>query len=321
MAILCFAGVSIADDKQRAVLDSALAKYDSTVAEARDAILGFLDKRLEAARKRGDASLVSSINDDKQRFETTGKVPDGVPRKTISKLVNDRQKLIEAYRTAIGNYTKSKQDDLAKSLQEEMETFSASGDFGAQGNGVTLFNGKDLTGWRGLPAQWRVEGGMIVGTNKPGELHSDTFLLSEKTFADFELRCKVKVGANSGCNSGIQIRSVLVDKNTFQVNGPQVEFGEGGAAWGSLYGQGIGMIQSVDPAIVAPVLRANDFNDVFVRCKGANITIKVNGVTTVDNNFPNLSLNGVIGFQLHKDRTGSIFIKDVLLTDLSKNPK
>lgn len=210
IAINFYACVSQADDKQRAVLDSALAKYDVTVAEAREAISAFFDKRLEAARKRGDANLVNSINEDRHRFETTGKVPDGVPRKTTSKLANDRQKLIEAYRTAIGNYTKSKQDDLAKALQEELEAFSASGDFGALGNGVPLFNGKDLTGWRGLPAQWRVEGGVIVGTNKPGELQSDTFLLSDKTFTDFELRCTVKVGANSGCNTNCGLVTQMI---------------------------------------------------------------------------------------------------------------
>src|SRR5262249_1979705 len=54
-----------------------------------------------------------------------------------------------------------------------------------------FFNGKDLTGWDGDPALWRVEGGEIVGKS-PG-LKENAFLRSHLLAEDFRLTVKVKL--------------------------------------------------------------------------------------------------------------------------------
>ena len=55
---------------------------------------------------------------------------------------------------------------------------------------VPLFNGKDLTGWKPIPAQnWRVENGVIKGTGPDG------FLVTEfGEFEDFHLMARAHAG-------------------------------------------------------------------------------------------------------------------------------
>ncbi|MCE9554095.1 MAG: DUF1080 domain-containing protein, partial [Planctomycetes bacterium] len=70
---------------------------------------------------------------------------------------------------------------------------------------VSLFNGKDLSGWKQLngTATYKAEDGAIVGTTTKGSPNS--FLCSDKDYGDFELQFDVKVDRQ--LNSGVQIRS------------------------------------------------------------------------------------------------------------------
>ena len=72
-----------------------------------------------------------------------------------------------------------------------------------------LFNGKDLSGWvqRGGKASYAVEGDTIVGTSTLST--PNTFLCTEKTYADFVLEYDFKVDPK--LNSGVQIRSECFD--------------------------------------------------------------------------------------------------------------
>ncbi len=58
----------------------------------------------------------------------------------------------------------------------------------------SLFNGKDLTGWDGLPGVWTVEEGAITGRNRAEALlEGNTFLIwKEGTVGDFTLRLKFR---------------------------------------------------------------------------------------------------------------------------------
>ena len=176
--------------------------------------------------------------------------------------------------------------------------------------GPSFFNGKDLTGWRGLPAVWAIRDGALVGTSRPGALKVNTCLVSDQEYGDFELRCQVKLSVNPAANSGIQFRSVLVDMNAFSVRGPQCDFGEG-VAWGSLYGEGTGgMMQEADKAVVAKALKVGEFNELILRCVGQRVTIRLNGRVTFDNEFPGIPTRGVIGWQFHK-KGGEVVFKNI----------
>jgi hypothetical protein len=86
---------------------------------------------------------------------------------------------------------------------------------------VSMFNGKDLTGWEGKPGGWRVEEGAITGESTPEKPCRKTHYLIWKGGQpqDFVLRAKVKL---SGGNSGIQFRSEA--RPEFDTDGYQADF-------------------------------------------------------------------------------------------------
>ena len=66
---------------------------------------------------------------------------------------------------------------------------------------TSIFNGKDLTGWEGMPGMWTVKDGAI--TPKQSTLNNWVFWRGGQP-ADFELRLSFRY--HSG-NSGVQVRT------------------------------------------------------------------------------------------------------------------
>src|SRR5688572_20571522 len=66
---------------------------------------------------------------------------------------------------------------------------------GQEQDGQSLFNGKDLAGWKGDMKRWTVEEGAITGRTTPDTLLKyNTFLVWKGGEpADFELRLKYKI--------------------------------------------------------------------------------------------------------------------------------
>jgi WD40 repeat protein len=177
-----------------------------------------------------------------------------------------------------------------------------------------LFNGRDLSGWQGMERIWSWENGQLVGsTNRNGRpLDVNTALCSERRYKDFELTFDVKLETplqpgkdvklvpNSGIpNSGIQFRSTILDVTTYKVAGPQADIG--GKFWGGLYGEAtVGMMHRADPALVRSIVRENDWNQYRLLVQGDRVAIEINDVETLNQRFPDLPQEGVIGFQLHR---------------------
>ncbi len=73
---------------------------------------------------------------------------------------------------------------------------------------ITLFNGKDLTGWRLLDPKadngWSVVDGVLQNRVEKGKHHGN--LRTEAEFTDFNLKLELKTQANS--NSGIYLRGI-----------------------------------------------------------------------------------------------------------------
>src|SRR5262249_20225091 len=71
-----------------------------------------------------------------------------------------------------------------------------------KGKPITLFNGKDLTGWTGIRTPnaegWTAENGVLKGTG-----HADDLITKEKE-GNFELHAEYKI--EKGSNSGIGLR-------------------------------------------------------------------------------------------------------------------
>lgn len=93
----------------------------------------------------------------------------------------------------------------------------------AQENVKEIFNGKDLSGWKGNTDLWSVQDGAITGiTTAENPLKFNTFLVwQDGTVGDFELELDYRIGAEG--NSGIQYRSTLFDAEKFIVGGYQAD--------------------------------------------------------------------------------------------------
>src|SRR5262249_54174676 len=175
----------------------------------------------------------------------------------------------------------------------------------------SFFNGKDTTGWEGLDKYWSVKDGAIVGTTEPDGGKFNTFLCSKKQYKDFELKFNVKLtGKGWDGNSGVQIRSEIFDRDHFAVKGPQCDMGQ--QYWGSLYGENFGgMMKQADAETVKRIVKQNEFNDYQIKCVGKHVTIKINGTTTVDDDFPKMPDSGIIALQIHAGPPMTVTFKDI----------
>lgn len=180
-----------------------------------------------------------------------------------------------------------------------------------------FFNLKDLSGWQGLKEHWSVKDGMIHGTTQPKGINFNTFLCSEKEYTDFELKLQVKLTPNG--NSGVQIRSKIDEKEKFVVGGPQCDMGQ--QYWGSLYGERFGgMMKSSDAPTVKNVVKVGEFNDYYILCKGKHVTIRINGTTMLDGDFPKMPDKGIIAFQIHGGGAMDVYFKNIEFKDLTNPP-
>jgi len=180
--------------------------------------------------------------------------------------------------------------------------------------------------WEGRTDIWKIEKGSIIGETKEDPKYN-TFFCSKAKYSDFELTFKVLLKGEVG-NSGVQIRSEVFDAKLFKVRGPQVDIGKG--YWGSLYGEGVGgMMKASDPKLIDKAVKKTEFNDYVIVAKGPHITIKINGETMVDDDFPNLPgkdakpapKDGIIAFQAHAGYPSMrVEFKDIKFKKLVTSP-
>jgi hypothetical protein len=202
-----------------------------------------------------------------------------------------------------------------------------------------LFNGKDLTGWKGLDF-WSVEDGCIVGrTTKENPTKGNTFLVYKDEVADFELTFKYKI---VGGNSGVQYRSKVVDEKAFVVAGYQADFEAGKTYSGILYeekGRGI-LAQRGQKTVIkegaAPnkpkvevagevgksaeiqaKIKSEDWNEYRIVAQGGHLQHFINGVQTVDVTDETAvgAKKGVLALQLHAGPAMVVQFKDLILKE------
>jgi hypothetical protein len=180
----------------------------------------------------------------------------------------------------------------------------------AKGDGwESLFNGKDLKGWeqKNGTATYRVEDGTIIGKTTPGSPNS--FLCTEKEYADFELEFEVKLLDNE-LNSGVQIRSQTKEPEAGEkfgrVNGPQVEIeasGEKGSEAGYVYGEASGGWMTPEEKLVPhKTFKDGEWNSYRIVDQGPRIQVWINGEQVsdlVDEEKFKSHPKGFIGLQVH----------------------
>jgi len=203
-----------------------------------------------------------------------------------------------------------------------------------------LFNGKDLTGWKGLDF-WSVEDGCITGrTTKEKPTKGNTFLVWQGgEIGDFEFTFKYKI---VGGNSGVQYRSKVVDEKAFVVGGYQADFEAGKTHSGILYeekGRGIlaqrgqkTVIKDGDKPGKAKVevtgevgksaeiqakIKAEDWNEYRIVAQGGHLQHYINGVQTVDVTDETAvgAKKGILALQLHAGPAMVVQFKDLVLKE------
>lgn len=230
----------------------------------------------------------------------------------------------------------------------------ASGTFAADTGFKAIFNGKDLTGWKGLKDFWSVRDGALTGqTTNEKVLKSNTFLVyQDGQPANFELRAQFKLTAQNeknGGNSGIQYRSKLIDPETFVVGGYQADIDSPFKYTGMLYeekGRGILMTSgekirigatttapdgkkkkteveklgvATPTADIATAYKLGQWNEIVIIANGNHLQHFINGKLTadvIDTDGEKGAKSGILALQLHQGPPMTIQFKDIRLKSL-----
>lgn len=207
---------------------------------------------------------------------------------------------------------------------------------------VSLFNGRDLSGWNGDTRYWTVRDGAIVGETKPDlpPLTENNFLVWKDEIEDFELRLKFKL---EGGNSGIyyRARKRAPNQKGDPIIGAQADISADGRWTGVIMeyllrdvlaerGQKVtidpnGKKQITgslgDPQTLLASVRANDWNDYKIIAKAGHVTLAINDKTMceLDDQDPKRLTRGWLALQVHVGPPMRIHFKDIFLKRLS-NP-
>ncbi len=192
------------------------------------------------------------------------------------------------------------------------------------GEAKAIFDGKSLEGWAHDSvgkATYEVVDGAILGTTVEGS--SNSFLLSEKEYGDFELTFEVNV--DDGLNSGVQIRSrektdadipneQKGKKNSAvgRVFGPQVEIEMSPGQSGYIYGEatGLGWLspEPADKAHAHEHIKNGEWNAYRILAKGPRIQTWINGEKVADLTHEEIYKThpkGHFGLQVHGIKKGT----------------
>ncbi len=206
---------------------------------------------------------------------------------------------------------------------------------GTCGVGVSLFNGKDLSGWDGAPGWWTVEDGALTAQStaeKPCTACNYLVWQGGKP-GDFELTCDFKLSA--AANSGIQIRSET--RPNWDTYGYQADMTGDGSLVGFVYHHKRGLIgargENVtitadgkkearkigDAAGLLKSFKPGDWNQYSIICIGSDISLSINGVLMCqisDKDASTSGKNGIIALQMHPGPPMKVQFKNILLKEL-----
>lgn len=217
----------------------------------------------------------------------------------------------------------------------------------AQAGEKPLFNGKDLSGWKGQPEFWSVQEGAFTGrTTKETPVKENTFLIwQDGEVGDFELTLKYKItdaaGKSDGFgNSGIRYRSKVVKPEYSVVAGYQADFECGKTYSGILYeekgrgilaqrGQKVVISEGEGPGkpkievtgsvgasdAIQAAIKPAEWNEYKVIANGNHLQHFINGKQTIDvtDNTQVGAKKGVLALQLHAGDPMTVQFKDIVL--------
>lgn len=175
--------------------------------------------------------------------------------------------------------------------------------FPASEKPVSLFNGRDFTGWEGhIDPYWSVQDGVIVARNeKENAPKVSTYLLTDKKYRNFRLVFESKL-VESEMHSGISLwgKKLDIDGEPFSYQGHLVMYPSGYGFW-DLYRRN-SIYQDKDQ-VARKAGRQHEWNQMEILAIGDRIRHVINGKLVADwtDPQPELCGTGPIGLQLHSN--------------------
>ncbi len=176
----------------------------------------------------------------------------------------------------------------------------------ADESGKSLFNGKDLTGWKAPKGNiwWIVEDGILKVRSGPDQKGS--ILWSEEEFTDFAVTLDFKFGEGI-IDSGVHVKSQ-----------DQIQIGISGSLkrdmTASPYIPGKGY--PVEAEGVKELLKMDDWNTLKIEVKGMTYVSYLNGKKVMTYTSESGKEKGPIGLQLHGKRDMSIDFRNIKVGEL-----
>ena len=168
---------------------------------------------------------------------------------------------------------------------------------GDNGGWQTLFNGKDLSGWKVLGVDgWTVENGVLTGKTMQGK--GTGWLMSEKEFENYELELEYKL--SPGSNSGLFPRAFpdgnvsgkdFVEVQLLDDQSPEFASLPAANRTGGIFGK-----VAPNPA---PVVPANQWHRVRFKLQEKTLELSINDVVVIKQPITDLPAAGHIGLQLY----------------------
>lgn len=206
-------------------------------------------------------------------------------------------------------------------------------DMAPAANAAALFDGKTLTQWKpkkGDHQFWAVKDGEILGGDLKKNVPRNVWLISEKSFENFELTFQVKFtdGGGPGLkNSGVQVRSLAQASGVcgYQIDaGPTFDdknINDGLGYWGNIWDEhrrGQLVIAENQDQLMDSVKQYEGWNQYKVICQGPNIKTWINGILAHDYTEinPKIAANGIIALQAHKGGKFLVHFKDLTIKEL-----
>jgi hypothetical protein len=178
---------------------------------------------------------------------------------------------------------------------------------------TSLFNGKDLTGWKIHGTEkWYVEDGLLVCESGTDAAYG--YLATEKHYKDFELTLEFLQHADG--NSGVFFRSSL---DGTKISGWQVEVAPPNSNTGGVYeSYGRGWLIKPD-AEAQKALKYGKWNTMKIRVVGGHVTTWLNGQQMIDLKDENIGkANGSIALQIHSGGGIKVQWRNLTVTKIKK---
>lgn len=168
---------------------------------------------------------------------------------------------------------------------------------------VRLFNGNDLTGWKGQVGKyWSVVDGEIVGKNNQANApQASTYLVTGDSYRDFRLIFEGKL-VESEMHTGVALwgKTVEMSGDPYSYQGHLVMFPSGYGFYDLYRRKGI----YKDDGRAKAAGKQHDWNRMEILAMGDRIRHVVNGKLVADwrDPQPELIERGPIGLQLHSNK-------------------